>query len=88
MMPPGLAAPERIVNRAEMAALLDRAERSLRYGHDCGAPLPATDVGGLGASLLTGGGAFAPRGVWWGMGLAAALVFLLSRHRKSRYTKP
>ncbi len=43
-------APDRTVNRAEMAVLLDRVERDLRYGVDCG--VPASAVGGWGASLL------------------------------------
>ncbi len=83
----GLAAPERTVNRAEMAALLDRAERALRYGRDCGAQaVPGS--GAWNASLLpvaavsTG---FSGPGV---LALLAGLGWLLLRHRKNALQKP
>lgn len=68
----GLAAPDRVVNRAEMITLFARAEANLRYGTDCGpqAPSGATGPGSsIAASLL--GAETAPSAI---TGIAALFV--------------
>lgn len=74
----GDAAPDRIINRAEMAVMIDRAESQLRYGRDCGIK---TSAGGIGAMLLGGAGGAGPLSLLSGMVLLASIY--LTTRRKS-----